>query len=302
MRPRLPLTSYEDEKLRPVQRFAKLLSVCGAAVALLAFARGYPEIGFTVVLIMCAYVAAVWSVRLRMLWVTAVLIAFGFVASAYALGRPILGIVAAVLVVGWLAARVGRVAIDPTTLRRLDTDEADPGAVASVAEFEALGFERIGALACDLVDGRTVIANLMIGPRNDRYVVVTDLILNVISTFNGRLLTTANFAFVNVLPERLANELRGATSTELAEAHQTALDVLAASGLAPDRIRAEELLDAHIELERRSIAHFEHSRLRRTLYAFFGSSLGSGSLNGSPASQQRINTWLATNTAALHDH
>lgn len=302
MRPRLPLTSYENEKLRGVRRFATLLAVFGAVSALLAFARGYPGIGLTVVLMVCAYVAVVWSVRLRMLWVTAVLMTFAFVASAYALGRPILGIVAAVLVVGWLAVRVGGVAIDPTTLRRLDTDDADPGAIVNIAEFEALGFERIGALACDLVDGRTVIENVMTGPRSDRYAVVTDLILNVISTFDGRLLTTANFAFVNVLPERLVNELRGATSTELADAHQTALDVLAASGLAPDRIRAEELLEAHIELERRAIAQLERSRLRRTLNAFFGSSLGSGSLDGSAASRRRIDSWLATNTAALHDH
>jgi hypothetical protein len=302
MHPRLPLTSFEDEKLRPAQRFAKLLSVFGAAVALLAFARGYPLVGVIVILMVCAYVSAVWSVRLRMLWVTAVLMTFAFVASGYAIGRPILGIAAAVLVVGWLAFRVGRVVIDPTTLRRVDTDEADPGTTASIAEFEALGFKRVGALAVDPVPGKTVIANLMIGPREDRYAVVTDLILDVISTFDGRLLTTANWAFVNVQPERLANVLRGATPTELADAHQTALDLLAASGLAPNRIHAEELLDAHLELERRLIARFERSRLRRTYYAFFGSSLGSGPLDRSPASQQRINTWLAMNTAALHDH
>lgn len=297
-RPRLPLTSFEQETFRPVQRLAKTVLVLGVAVALLAFALGYVEIGVVVVLIACAYVGAVWSLRLRMLWVTAMLMSIALVASGYVLGYPLLGALAAVLAVGWIALQVGRVVVDPTTLRRLESDPTDPGSAMSIAEFEALGFERIGALSVDPIPGKTVIANVMLGPRDDRYAVVTDLVLDVVSTFGERWLITRNSATVALHHECLANELRGAAPTELAEAHQSALHVLAAKGLAPDRIRTERLLEAHLELERRSLGQLEGHRLRRTFDAFFDSGLGSGPLDESPASQRRIDAWLGTTIPA----
>jgi hypothetical protein len=107
-------------------------------------------------------------------------------------------------------------------------------------------------------------------------------------------LVTRNSASLTLQEAYLANELRGAAPTELAEAHQSALDILAGRGLAPDRIRTELLLDSHLELERRGLAQLEGGRLRRTFDAFFDSGLGLGPLDGSPASQRRIDEWLGT--------
>ena len=301
-RPRLPLTSFEQGALRPVHRVTKIVLVLGVGVAVLSFARGFEDMGFVVGLITCAYIGAVWSARLRMLWVTAMFLSIALVGSGYVFGHLLLGVLAAVLVVGWIALKVGRVVVDLTTLRRLESDAVDPGAATSIAEFEALGFERLGALSFDPVPGKTVIANVMLGPRDDRYAVVTELALDVVSTFGERRLTTRNAASIALQHEFLTNDLRGAAPTELAEAHQTALDVLAARGLTPDRIHTEQLLDAHLELERRSLGQLEGHRLRRTFDAFFDSGLGAGTLDESPDSQRRIDAWLgATNTAALRD-
>jgi len=293
-RPRLPLTPFEEEKAGPARRQAKLVAVLGVAVAILATALGHVGLGAVILLIACAYVGAVWSFRLRMLWVTAALLSIALVAAGYVLGYLLFGILAAVLVVGWMALRAGRVVLDPTTLRRLESDAADPGAATSIAEFEALGFERVGALSFDPVPGKTVIANVMLGPRDDRYAVVTDLVLEVISTFGERELVTRNSASLALQEACLANELRGAAPTELAEAHKSALDILAGQGLTPDRIRTELLLESHLELERRGLAQLEGGRLRRTADAFFDSGLGTGPLDWSPASRRRIDAWLGT--------
>ena len=216
VRPRLPLTPFEEEKLLPVRSLAKTVAALGAAVAVLAFALGYVSQGAVVLLIACTYVGAVWSVRLRMLWVTAALISIALVVVGYAEGHVLIGVLAAVAVVGWIAFQVGRTTHDPTTLRRLDTDAADPGAATSIAEFEALGFGRIGALSFDPLPGKTVIATVMLGPQPDRYAVVTDLVLDIVSTFGARELVTRNSASIVLQHRCLVNDLRGAAPTELA--------------------------------------------------------------------------------------
>jgi hypothetical protein len=112
------------------------------------------------------------------------------------------------------------------------------------------------------------------------------------SFFGERVLTTRNSGLATLPPEILTNDLRGADAVELCGAHDSALAVLRAHGLTPDRLQPEGLLELHAALERRAIEWVNSRAQRQAVETFTRSGLGMGTLDEGSSSQRRIDAWL----------
>ena len=183
-----------------------------------------------------------------------------------------LGIVVAITLQSWTIAAILAVLIGLATwsrLRpfsmggpRLDPNEIaidEPGSVMKnarvfVEEFEAAGFEQVGALRFSI--GRiTVIASLLLSPDRLSYAAVTDSILNLASLYSGgRGLLTRN-SDRSPLPEYLlVDSVAGGSPSEMIASHGRALRLLAERGHHPIPIVASELPRIGLESERRVVA------------------------------------------------
>jgi len=294
------LTSFEREKLRPARESALVVALLGIGVVALALWAGRETTAVLALLVLLAYVGAIWSIALRIPWLTALLISGAALVSGILVGYPLVGAIAAVVLFAWLAFQAGLSrSLNADSLRTLDPDAVDPEAVAGVAAYEALGFERAGAYGFEPAPGKEVVATLLIGPASDRYVVVTDLVMDVVSWFGERSLVTRNSASAPLPADCLANDLRGAEPAELADGHSRALEVLAARGLTPDRIRREDVLERQLAFERVTL-EWARSRMGRTKTAsFFRSGAGFGALTDDASGRQRIDAWLTATNVAL---
>jgi len=286
-RPRLPLRDSE----RALYPFAAIVAVLGVAVAILAASAGRVTLAALVLGVAVIYVVAIWSIRLRTPWLTALLVAAAACALGFLAGHVVIGVAIAALLVAWMA-RGAVVRLDADAITTHSGETLDPLSAAHVSAFRSLGFEPVGALSFRQSNGKEIIATVMIGARRDRYAVATDLVMTVQSVFGHRFLTTRNSAVATLPPEVLANDLRGADPSELCEAHESALATLRARGIEPDAVRPEDLLEAHMALERRAF-EWTNSRARRQgLETFTRSGRGQGALDASSSSQRRIDSWL----------
>jgi hypothetical protein len=101
-----------------------------------------------------------------------------------------------------------------------------------------------------------------------------------------RTLVTRNSAASPLRKAALANDIRGGSPILLAQAHETALQILAGQGLVPDELLADGVIDLVVEQERLSIEHA--SELRPSV---FHTGKGKGPLDRSHASLERIQEW-----------
>ena len=131
------------------------------------------------------------------------------------------------------------------------------------------------------------------------YAVVTDLVLDVISTFGRRWFSTRNSASAPLPPEYLSNDLRGAEPNELVDAHRRGLEILGARGLTPDPISREQLLETQLSSERRCTEWALRGPRARAAKALLDSGVGQGELDEGPSSLRRIDAWLAVAGAAV---
>ena len=290
-RPRLALTEFERKKIENARSVAVAALLVGLVAATLVAWLGEVRFALVALAVPLVYLAAVLVTPLRIFWLTILLYALVPALAGYLLGYPVLGLVGGVAVAGWIVfgAMHGLRAV-PATIRPLDAVTVDPEAADHVAAFEGLGFEPVGAYAFDADPGRSVVVTVLLGAKGDEYALVTDLVLDVVSIFGSRLFITANSAVAPLPPEYLSNALRGAGPDEIVRAHRRGLELLADQGLAPDPIDRDGLLETQLALERRC---GEWSLRKRLLVqSLFASGLGSGPLDGSPSSRQRIEAWL----------
>jgi hypothetical protein len=299
-RPRLPLTAFEREKAYAARKVGVIVLVAGLAVAAVAAALGDVRAAVVSSAVAVLFLVAAATGPLRLLWLTVLLYALIPVLVGSAFGHPVIGaLVGAVVAGGALLNAVRGLRAVADTLRPLEIATVDPEAAGHVAAFEALGFEQVGAYAFDPVPGKTVVATVMLGPRRDEYAVVTDLVLDVISTFGPRWLLTRNSASAPLPPEYLSSDLRGAEPNELVDAHRRALEILGARGLKPDAISREHLLETQLSSERRCTEWALLGPRARAAKALLDSGVGEGELDEGPSSARRIDAWLGVAGAAV---
>ncbi len=187
----------------------------------------------------------------------------------------------------WLVwRRTQPVILDPAGVRRVDDDAVMPGAIAFVEEFERLGWSRIGAVGADLGKLDVTMSGLM-SPDRTSYVEVTDLVIAITSVFtDGRTLVTRNSGGHTMGDWVLANDMRGASPTELAQGHRRALEILRTQSISPQRLEKTGLVDFIVEQERASIgfANGQRPKLANSLK-------GVGPLDDSEESLARIKRW-----------
>jgi hypothetical protein len=276
---------------RALYPFAAIVAVLGVAVAILAVSAGRAALAALVLGIAAIYVVAIWSIRLRIPWVTALLVAAAACALGFLAGHVVIGVVFAALLVVWIA-RGAVVRLDADAITTHSGETLDPLTAANVSAFGSLGFEPVGALSFKQGKRKEIVAMVMIGARRDRYAVATDLVLTVQSVFGHRFLTTRNSAVGTLPPEVLANDLRGADPAELCDAHESALAVLRARGIEPDTLEPDALLASHMALERRAMEWMNSRARRQAVETFTRSGVGKGALDESSSSERRIDMWL----------
>jgi len=214
------------------------------------------------------------------------------------LGLPILilpvstgsGVIFTVIVVvafGWLIwSRRRPINLDAETIVRAADDAVMPHAVAFVEDFTSIGWDQVGAVSI-MIRKVNVISSLLLSPDRTRCAQVTDVVIAITSKFNkGRTLVTRNSGSVALPPWGLANDHRGEKPMTLAIAHDEALRTLEASGIKPQPFDPSEVVDFFLAEERRHMAYVVGMKtpVQPNLK-------GSGPLDSSDASAQRIREW-----------
>ena len=242
--------------------------------------------GFSII----AGLALWWAVTLSRIWPLVIVVGTASAVFGSLNGQPWVGLLVAfgfASLAGWYLSRpmVAASSVKPA-------EGVDAGAQQDVDAFVTMGYSLAGTISFEVARTKTVRANLMIGPGGDRYAVVTDLVLVIISVFGSKTLVSRNSAMASLLPSALANDLQGASAGELARSHQAALDLLAEHGLTPDRIDTSSLVETHMEREKQSIAAAAGTAKQR-LQASLRSGAGEGPLTESATAHERLLAWQA---------
>ena len=249
-----------------MRAWGALIGLTAAYVAVLAFARDSWPLAVLVLAVGAGFVALTWMHPLGR-WFAPL---FGLIGLGLALVVASWGVAAVVaLVVGlllWQRSRpIGRRAarINPERIVEVDKAAAMKNARAFVQDFEAAGFEQVGALQFPIGPTK-VTESLLLAPDRLSYAAVTDAVVHLVSLFPGdRGLTTRNSGLYPLPEYLLADEVLGGSPRDLIESHARALAALAESGHHPLPISAPELPGIAIEGERRAIAWARRQRSRR---------------------------------------
>lgn len=202
-------------------------------------------------------------------------------------GSGVIFTVIAVVALGWLLwSRRRPVRLDAETIVRAADDAVMPHAIPFVGDFTSIGWAQVGALS--IMMGKVdVISSLLLSPDRTRCAQVTDVVIAITSKFaGGRTLVTRNSGSIGLPPWSLANDHRGAKPLELAIAHDEALRTVEAAGLKPLPFDPENVVEFVLAEEKRHIAYVIDMRapVQPNLK-------GSGPLDSSDASAQRIREW-----------
>jgi hypothetical protein len=214
------------------------------------------------------------------------------------LGLPILilpvstgsGVIFTVIVVvafGWLLWSKRRpIKFDPETIVRAEDDAVMPQAVPFVEAFTSMGWAQVGAVSI-MLRRVNVISSLLLSPDKTQCAQVTDVVIAITSQFTGgRTLVTRNSGGVALPPWGLANDHRGEKPVALAVAHDEALRLIEANGFKPIPFDPDDVVDFFLAEEKRHMAYAVDSETRMQ-----PSLKGSGPLDSSDASAQRIREW-----------
>jgi hypothetical protein len=199
---------------------------------------------------------------------------------------------AATGVLFWMRGRKRSSSIDTSTLHPVDPDAVMRGAEQGVDELLALGWRQAGAYGFESL-AASVTASVLVHPDLDRHAQITDMVASIESRFeNGQILITLNSGWASLPPNYLANDIPGASPTELADSHQRALDLLATFGIAPLQVPEHTIVSEAMASEVETI-QWSSDHASGGLFNF---GAGAGALGGSPQSTARIEAWIADST------
>ena len=269
---------------------ARAISAVALFIGLITGARAASEgaivFAFLYLAISVAFVLATWVSPLSpLVWVAIA----GMVTVMLVLEPNVvtatLAIAAALLF--WLRGRKQSSPVNPASLRAVPSDTVMRGAEAYVGELEDLGWRQSGAYAFDTP--LPVVASLLVHPDMDQYAEVTDSIFGILSRFSdNRVMVTINSGRAGLPPNYLANDLLGASPTELTEAHQRVLEMLTAFGATPLPVDEATLVEEAISSEIETIEWTKQNPSG----GLFNFGRGVGSIDASGDARARIEAWL----------
>jgi hypothetical protein len=226
-------------------------------------------------------------------WIALFFIAGGLaVIGAYIVAVLVL-VVTLVLQVGMgriVAHGMGDVEFEP-----VGPDDVMPQALATVAEFEAAGFRRIGGYRMRLpLRRKMTTATVLAWPGGDRWATVTDRVWEIVSRFGERWLVTTSSGVAPVPAAIVRQALPRARPAELLAAHDAALQLIAASGLEPDRFESDAaVLDAVRVHEEGGLRFASDTGMKTTLAIETRRGAEDPALGEDERSRRRIDAWLA---------
>lgn len=234
-------------------------------------------------------------------WVCLGLLAAGFAV----LGEPLfaVGALAVILVLQVAVSRQTMRGLRHVEFEQVGPDAVMPEAEPLVAEFEALGFRRVGGVRWRVpVHRKLVTSTLLAAPEADCYAVVTDRVWEVGSLFGDRSLTTSSSGLTPLPPDSLRQTIVRGRPAELVAAHRAAVEVLGARGLEPHRFTADaEILDAAQALDERAIRFITSATVRKLLVVETKGKAREPLLGEDERSRSRIEAWLNAPSLAAAD-
>lgn len=233
------------------------------------------------------YVLATWMSPLSpLLWIgMGVMVAVLLVLDPGVISIT-LAIAAAILF--WIRGKKQSSPVDPASLRPVAPESVMDGSRPFVTELLESGWRQAGAYAFDSRKA-PVTVSVLVHSNLDRHAEITDLVFSIESRFHdSRILISNSSSRAGLPPSYLTNDVFGASPTELAEAHQRALDILAGYELEPQHVLEHTIVSEAMASEMETI---EWSQQNPTggLFNFGG---GAVALDDSPASNERIEAWL----------
>lgn len=216
-----------------------------------------------------------------------------------ALAGPIVILIGFALLWRIYLARFTRSELTP----RHDQAIAD-GARGHFHEFRRLGFQTVASMDAKGVDYETIFTYLVSADRRI-YVVVTDQLQTLASQFGDRVMVTMDRGALPTAPTELRQVVQAFDLSELVDAHQTALAVLAAHGHHPDHLAPSKILDVSINAERNTIDLLTARPwwvLGQVLWGMIRRQRpDSRRISNDPATGERIKRWRSTDGARKAD-
>ncbi|HEU4750985.1 MAG TPA: hypothetical protein VFT54_08000 [Acidimicrobiia bacterium] len=172
---------------------------------------------------------------------------------------PVFGLTS-VAIAGPIVIVTGFALLWRTYLTRFTRSELTPrhdqaiadGARGPFDEFRRLGFQPVTSADATGVDYKTIFTYLVSADRRT-YAVVTDQLQTLASQFGPKELATMDRAALPTAPTELRQLVRTLDLSELVDAHERALAVLASHGHQPDHLVPDRILDISITAERNTI-------------------------------------------------
>ncbi len=224
-------------------------AIIGGYLAAQLASRGETLLAVLYLTIAIAYLLATWTNPLSpLLWVGIGAMIGVFLFLDTGVMSITLAIAAAVLF--WMRGRKQGSPVDPGSLRPVSPESVMEGAHPYVAELIESGWRQAGAYAFDSPKV-PVTVSVLVHPNLDRHAEITDMVFSIESRFReSRILISNSSGLAGLPPSYLTNDVAGASPAELADAHQSALDILAGHDLAPLQVLEHTIVSEAMASER----------------------------------------------------
>jgi hypothetical protein len=266
-------------------------AIIGGYLAAQLVSQGETLLAVLYLTLAIAYLLATWTNPLSpLLWV-----GIGAVIAVFLLLDP--GVVSITLAIAaaalfWMRGRKRGSPVDPGSLCPVSPESVMEGAYPYVAELIESGWRQAGAYCFDSPKV-PVTVSVLVHPDLDRHAEITDMVFSIESRFQESLILISNSSGrAGLPPSYLTNDVAGASPAELADAHQSALDILAGYDLVPLRVLEHTIVSEAMASEMETI-EWSQQNPSGGLFNFGG---GAGALDDSAKSRSRIEEWLVAST------
>jgi hypothetical protein len=266
-------------------------AIIGGYLAAQLVSQGETLLAVLYLTIAIAYLLTTWTNPLSpLLWV-----GIGAVIAVFLILDP--GVMSVALAIAaaalfWMRGRKRSSPVDPGSLCPVSPESVMEGAHSYVAELIESGWRQAGAYCFDS-PRVPVTVSVLVHPDLDRHAEITDMVFSIESRFQESLILISNSSGrAGLPPSYLTNDVAGASPAELADAHQSALDILAGHDLAPLRVLEHTIVSEAMASEMETI-EWSQQNPSGGLFNFGG---GAGALDDSTKSRSRIEEWLVAST------
>jgi hypothetical protein len=289
--------------MRAVRVFLIVFGVLALPLVVLSALAGQYRVALSALLLVAgAFLFAGWAWGYPTAFPAREWVAFLFIAAGLAVVGAYIAALLVLVVTLVLQVGIGRLVVHrlpDVEFEPVGPDDVMPKAQATVDEFEAAGFRRIGGYRVRLpLRRKMVTATVLAWPGGDRWATVTDRVWEVVSRFDERWLITTSSAIAPVPATMMRQALPRGRPAELLAAHHAALELIAARGVEPDRFSSDaEVLDVARVHEELGIRFASKLGIKSTLGIEAHRGTEDPALDEDGRSRRRVDAWLVAPAA-----